>query len=60
MNLILGVIATCYMSGFIKLPSKIKGKVVVTLKNHIVLKVYNKKKTESVEITFVKNKCKVK
>ncbi len=53
----MGVIVICYMAGFINLPPSVRGPVTFTLKNHITVAVYNRNKTELVEMTFAKNKC---
>lgn len=55
----LGLLAICYMNNFSNLPSSIRGKVTLNLKNHVTIAVYNKNKSEVVEMTFAKNKCKV-
>ena len=54
----LGVLAICMMNNFIDLPPKIKGEVVIELKNYITIAVKSKDKKETVELTFHKNKCK--
>ena len=59
MNFTLGIIVTCYLNGFAGLPSKIKGEVVISLNKYITIAVTNKDKTETVEMTFPKNKCEV-
>ncbi len=53
----LGVLAICLMNGFPGFPAKVKGDVVISLKNYITIAVQNKEKTELVEMTFPKNKC---
>ena len=52
--------ATCYMDGFDGFPKKITGQVSFQLKSYLTLVIHNKKKTEKIEMTFLKSKCKVK
>ena len=51
--------ATCYMDKFEGFPAKVTGQVSFELKNFLTLVIENKAKTEKVEITFPKDKCKV-
>ena len=51
--------ATCYMNNFKKFPKKITGIVTLDLKNYLTIMIKNEDKTESVEMTFSKTKCKV-
>ena len=51
--------ATCYLNDFKGFPEKVTGPVSLELKNFLTIVVENKKKTEKVEITFPKSKCKV-
>jgi len=50
-------VVTCKMNNFNQFPSKITGKVTLELKNFLTIVVFNKDKTEKVEITFPKEKC---
>lgn len=52
--------ATCYMKNFKDFPDRVSGPVVLQLKNYLTIRVDNKDKSESVEMTFPKSKCKVK
>jgi hypothetical protein len=50
--------ATCYMEGFEGFPEKVTGPVTLELRSYLTILVKNKDKTEKVEITFPKSKCK--
>lgn len=52
--------ATCYMDGFKGFPKKVTGPVTMQLKSFLTIRVDNEDKTESIEMTFPKSKCKVK
>ena len=52
--------ATCYMDNFKGFPEKVTGPVTFELKKFITIKIDNEDKTESIEMTFPKSKCKVK
>jgi len=56
----LGVLAVCFMANFPTFPSKVEGVVVVNFKSYITIQVKNRDSTETIEITFLKNKCKGK
>ena len=47
------------MDKFEGFPAKVTGQVSFELKNFLTLVIENKAKTEKVEITFPKDKCKV-
>ena len=49
--------ATCKLDNFKGFPKKVTGNVTFELKSFITIKIYNKDKSESVEITFPKDKC---
>lgn len=50
--------ATCYMKDFDGFPEKVTGPVTLELKSYYTIKIENKDKSESVEMTFLKSKCK--
>ena len=50
--------ATCYMKDFEGFPEKVTGPVTLELKSFYTIKIENNDKTESVEMTFPKSKCK--
>lgn len=50
--------ATCYMEDFKDFPEKVTGPVTLELKNFLTIKIDNEDKSESVEMTFPKSKCK--
>jgi len=50
--------ATCQMNGFRGFPKSVTGPVAMELKTVLSIAIYNKDKTEVVEIVFKKDKCK--
>jgi len=54
------VYAICTLANFNNLPQKIEGRVVMETKSFLVLRIENKDKTQTVEVTVAKEKCEVK
>ena len=51
-------VVTCTLANFKDLPKEIKGQVAFELKSTISIAVFNEDKTERVDMTFPKEKCK--
>jgi len=53
------LVAVCALTNFHTLPSTIEGEVILVTKNWVQIKVWNKDKTQVVEIAIQKDKCKL-
>lgn len=51
-------VATCEMKGFSGFPKRVTGPVVFELRTTVTIAIFNNNKTERVDMTFPKSKCK--